>query len=211
MRRLSLRVVFLLGLAAAWHWRPWRDLRYGEGWAVAPADPIQCAASQESLGEVAGFELTRLAEYSITARVLSARRYRHEPDHDLVPIDLALGWGPMSDDAVLDRLGLSQSFRHYFCEWRGAPPIPAREMTIHSANTHIIPANEQVRDIIFSLRRGSVVKLDGELVKARNVEGREWLSSLTREDTGNGACEVMYVRMAKKVSPVNTSSAVASR
>lgn len=210
MPRLFPFTLLLLGVAA-WHWWPWSEVHYGVGWAVAPLEPVQTDAPPDSLGEVAGFELTRLAEYSITARVLSARRYRYEPDYALVPIDLALGWGRMSDEAVFDRLDLSQSFRHYFYQWRGTPPIPAREMATHSANTHIIPANTQVRDTVFGLRPGMVVKLEGELVKARNAEGREWLSSLTREDTGNGACEVMYVQSAQQVEPAHTPASVASR
>jgi hypothetical protein len=43
--------------------------------------------------------------------------------------------------------------------------------------------------------------MEGDLVRARNSEGRQWISSLTREDSGSGACEVFYVRTAQRVAP----------
>ena len=44
-----------------------------------------------SLGHVGGYDLTAVAEYSLTARVLSTRRYRYEKGCDLAPIDHFLG------------------------------------------------------------------------------------------------------------------------
>jgi hypothetical protein len=43
------------------------------------------------------------------------------------------------------------------------------------------------------VRTGSVVRLEGYLVEARADDGWRWRSSLTREDTGNGACELVWV------------------
>ena len=41
---------------------------------------------------------------------------------------------------------------------------------------------------------GDVVSLDGMLVEADKANGWRWRSSLTRDDTGNGACELVYVQ-----------------
>jgi hypothetical protein len=38
-----------------------------------------------------------------------------------------------------------------------------------------------------------VVALTGYLVEVRGPDGFRWRSSLTREDTGNGACELVWV------------------
>jgi hypothetical protein len=48
--------------------------------------------------------LTSLASFDIRARVLARERYRFDRAADLSPIDLALGWGRMSESAVLDQL-----------------------------------------------------------------------------------------------------------
>ncbi|HEV3148526.1 MAG TPA: hypothetical protein VGZ24_07735, partial [Chthoniobacterales bacterium] len=44
-----------------------------------------------------------------------------------------------------------------------------------------------------SLRTGSLVHLSGELVEATGPGIGTWRSSLSRTDTGNGACELMWV------------------
>jgi hypothetical protein len=54
--------------------------------------------------------------------------------------------------------------------------------------------------LIQGLRVGQIVTLDGYLVNATGPEGRTWNSSLTRDDTGNGACELIYVEKAGAVN-----------
>jgi hypothetical protein len=58
---------------------------------------------------------------------------------------------------------------------------------------HIIPASAMVERVVKSVRRGHIVKLAGYLVEARRADGWIWRSSLTREDTGAGACELIWV------------------
>lgn len=138
-------------------------------------------------------DLEPLAEFAITARVLSRENYRFDRAAALSPVDLALGWGPMSDDEVLRRLTISQGGRWYFYRWSGEPPIPVHEIVRHSANMHLIPADDGVAAALSRVRPGHVVELRGRLVEARGADGFRWRSSLTREDSGDGACEIVYV------------------
>ena len=86
---------------------------------------------------------------------------------------------------------IEQSAR--FFSWRtDKMPIPQHEIEIHAANMHIIPANNAVKSQLKKLRVGQVVTIKGQLVEAKTAKGWVWRSSLTREDTGNGACELMY-------------------
>ena len=66
-------------------------------------------------------------------------------------------------------------------------------MTRHSANTHLIPANDAVRAALKRLRIGEVVHLSGELVDGQRNDGAWIKTSLTRVDSGPGACEVLLV------------------
>ena len=43
------------------------------------------------------------------------------------------------------------------------------------------------------LRPGDIFKFDGYLVEADGQNGYKWVSSLTRSDSGAGACEVVWV------------------
>lgn len=58
---------------------------------------------------------------------------------------------------------------------------------------HLIPADAGVRAMLDRVRPGEVVRIEGFLVDASRPDGWHWNSSLTREDTGNGACELVYV------------------
>lgn len=67
----------------------------------------------------------------------------------------------------------------------------------NSANTHIIPANSYVAKQVQAMRPGQVVVLDGYLVNAYADDGWRWTTSMTRKDTGNGACELFWVESAR--------------
>ena len=98
----------------------------------------------------------------------------------------------MSDSAVLDKVEISQATRFYF--WRVHEfPIPEREIIESSANMHLIPADDAVERAIRRTRVGDVVSFDGYLVEADLPNGGKWVSSLSRSDTGAGACELVWV------------------
>ncbi len=137
--------------------------------------------------------LQPLAGFSIDARVLSRENYNLGREADLSPTDLALGWQRMRDDAVLSQLHISQSSRWYQYQWQGDPPLPPDEIARSSANMHMIPSDQTVANMLRDVREGDRVRIDGWLVEATAADGWHWRSSLTRDDTGGGACEVVYV------------------
>jgi hypothetical protein len=138
-------------------------------------------------------DLHPLAGFSVDARVLSREDYRTGRESSLSPTDLALGWGRMRDDDVLSRLSFSQSARWYHYRWSGAPPLPPDEIVRSSANMHMIPSDMATASALHRIRPGERVRIDGWLVQATAPDGWRWRSSLTREDVGNGACEIVYV------------------
>jgi hypothetical protein len=137
--------------------------------------------------------LTPRAHYHIEAKLLSKERYRSGDPADLAPWDFAMGWGPMSHEDVVDKLDITQSNRFYFYHWAESPPVEVQEIVRNSANMHLIPANGKVEDQLDHARPGDKVVLDGQLVDASWSNGRRWSTSMTRDDTGNGACELMFV------------------
>ena len=138
-------------------------------------------------------QLQPLAGFSVDARVLSREDYHIGRESDLSPTDLALGWKRMRDDAVLSRLSISQSSRWYHYRWSGDAPLPPAEIAQSSANMHMIPSNAAVAASLHRVRPGDHVRVDGWLVEADEADGWHWRSSLTRDDVGDGACEVVYV------------------
>jgi hypothetical protein len=178
-----------------------RPISYPAGVLVA-SEPQQIAITDTpALIEHGEYHLKPLARFSIDARILHRKRYGYDRQAKLVPVDLALGWGPMSDQAVLDRITISQSMRFYWYEYNLPPPIPKEQIISHSTNLHVIPATKNVNAFCKSLRQGELVHLEGELVEASGPEISAWRSSLSRTDTGNGACELMLVEVCSKIGP----------
>lgn len=158
------------------------------------AVPLQTdAPTGMALPMIDATSLQPLAGFSIEARVLGREDYRMGREADISPTDLALGWGRMTDDAVISRLDISQGGRWYRYRWQGEPPIPVAEIVRSSANMHMIPADAAVAAALKRIEPGQRVRIDGWLVEAHGNDGWRWRSSLTREDSGGGACELVYV------------------
>ncbi|MEM1412448.1 MAG: hypothetical protein AAGH19_08815 [Pseudomonadota bacterium] len=169
-------------------------IEHGPGVLVAE-DPIQETVGASEF-QYDDYTMTRRARFELRARVLSRRDYRFDAGADLVPVDLALGWGPMSDQAILDRISVSQSGRWFHLRWDHPGPLSDDVAMRHSGNMHIIPGNPTVEDQLTQVREGHVVWLSGHLVDARRADGYHWNTSLSRTDTGGGSCELFYVERA---------------
>lgn len=160
-------------------------------------DPVQTMLDRGESWQKGDYTIKALADFDIEARVLSKELYSSGREADLSPVDLALGWGAMSDSEVLSSLTISQRNRFYYYRWENQPPRPPAEIASHSANMHMIPANAQIEKILKDVRSGQVVKLRGKLVAVSAPDGWRWQSSLTRDDTGAGACELFRVESAE--------------
>ncbi len=192
---LRARWALLLGalLMVAFGFHAWsaRAVRHPAGILVAE-DPLQENLTDGRAWNAKGHAFQALARFHVRARVLSTERYRWDRPADISPLDLALGWGRMSDTSVLDQLNLSQSDRWF--HWSASKlPIPESDLISHAANMHMIPAEKRVERILLGIREGQIVTLDGYLVHVDGKDGWHWQSSLTRDDTGDGACEVVWV------------------
>ncbi len=192
-RALWLGLLLVLCLVDGWHRWSLRTLHQPPGVLVAEEplqedyQPLPPAFAHE------GYVIQPLAAFGLEARVLSREDYRWDSMAGLIPTDLALGWGRMSDTAVLDALEIEQGDRFY--SWSATVfPIPRREIETHSANMHLIPANAEVSRALRRVRPGELIRLEGELVEVHSPKGWSIRSSMTRDDTGAGACEVVWVK-----------------
>ena len=194
-----------MGLVGLAYWYLHRPINYPPGPLITD-EPSQLTLPADIPAFAhGGFYLRPLAVFSIDARLLHRKVYRHDRQAALVPVDLALGWGPMSDQQVLDRLKITQSMRFYWFRYPGQPPIPKQEIISHSTNVHIIPGTPEIASRCKSLRAGSLIRLSGDLVEATGPGLSAWRSSLSRTDTGNGACELLWVKELSLLSEKSSS------
>jgi hypothetical protein len=195
------RIVFILLVIGA----GWQFYSAGEQVILGPGvmveeEPYQASISSPASHRIDDYIITEFAEFSIKAKVLSRENYYLGREADLSPVDLTLGWGNMSDESILDNIEISQSGRFYRWQVKSFP-IPQREIESSSANMHLIPANETVASDIKKIRKGDIIELSGSLVNVTTTsDGWHWQSSQTRYDTGNGACELIWVNSLKVIT-----------
>jgi hypothetical protein len=159
---------------------------------LAPDEPYQGEVYTSSFRQKNGYQITALANFDIRARVIRSSRDWFGRESDLSPVDLVLGWGAMSDSKVLQQIRFSQRGRAYSWSTK-VLPVPREVIETHSANMHMIPADAEIESRLESIRPGNMVHLKGMLVEVASKEGWRWKSSLTRSDTGGGACELILV------------------
>lgn len=180
-----LRLIFFIAIA------------YGAYSYFSKTSNQQYTISQQSTAgavQMNGYQIKALEPFEMHARVLSSKHYTRDRESDLAPVDLALGWGPMADLSISNQINITQSGRWY--RWRVKTfPIPRREIETHSANMHLIPSTPEIAAAIKAAEAGRMVKFTGDLVEVISQDGNwRWKSSLTRNDTGAGACELVLVK-----------------
>ena len=98
----------------------------------------------------------------------------------------------MAEPEIIKQFSIRQSNRWYY--WKAKElPIAKREVDIHSANIHIIPADSYVAEQLSNVKKNQKIQIIGKLVRVDAEDGWHWVSSLSREDTGAGACELVLV------------------
>lgn len=182
LQRLFKLTVWLAGLWLAWI-------------VLTPASKAPPVSGDLASGQlrIADHRVEALQPFQLEeALVLGREDYRFDRGAQVSPTDLALGWGPMADPGLSGQIEIRQSNRWYY--WRADElPIPRREIERHSANMHMIPASAAVAATLDRLQAGARIRLSGQLVRVEGDDGFQWVSSLSREDTGAGACELVWV------------------
>lgn len=146
------------------------------------------------------YSIKNLQPYAGEFRVLSKENYHFGREAKLSPVDFVLGWGQMTDPQIYQQLSIRQSNRWYYWRYENTPPIPVQEIQTHSANTHLIPASTHIARQLKAIDEGDLIDLKGHLVEVKAQDGWTWRSSLSREDTGNTACELMLVEEVRVIS-----------
>lgn len=169
------------------------------------SDPGQQPPAAAALPPIAAggydFAITPRADYIIGGIVVGRANYSGSWNSLLSPCDVAIAWGKLVQTGLHRRLRWSQRGRWYFWQYGGDFPFDNAFIARYSSNNHMIPATDNVRAAALALAAGDTVELFGQLV---DVDGRSgdgavwWRTSTSRDDTGDGSCEVLYVRRIKR-------------
>jgi len=188
-----------------------RDWREHVDPARAALEPEQVALADAALieFEARGYHigLSPRATYRITGYAAETSRELLDRWDFVMPMDLALVWGPLADPEVLRHFKFHLSER-YVSYWYDAttPPAVVGQIPSHVANNHLIPSDEEVARALKTIRVGDLVTLVGKLVdvEIRDGGGATVLrarTSLSRDDVGSGACEQIWVESVEVERP----------
>lgn len=171
--------------------------------------PVQKKLSyQKPLSMIGDYEVWGTHSYEIEALIMSRKRYWFDREAKLSPVDFLLGWGPVTRDPYVSEVKWSQSARWGHYRYPGDAAVSPKTINRNTANTHIVPSPDYpwVKKELLRLKRGDAVRLSGYLIKVHGEDGYRWESSTTRNDTGDGACEVFYVEYMERIEPVARDS-----
>ncbi|MCR3955716.1 MAG: hypothetical protein NUK57_05415 [Gudongella sp.] len=141
-------------------------------------------------GEEGDVEISLKAEYDIRGVVKGKKKYSDYPSQ-VSQYDLILAWGDLNKEEYDQYVDYSQSGRWYYYTY-DQEFVEEGFIARNSANVHLIAENDEVRRAIRKIRKNDYIRIKGHLVDVHFDNGA-WESSMTRGDTGNGACEIILV------------------
>ena len=126
-------------------------------------------------------------------------------DDDSVDIkDICVVWGDNVQNN--DYRDVSYSSGDFTCYYQYDRPMDFKHDQL--SNNHLLSEDEEVRDRIRNIRIGDQVHLNGMLVNYSAAATPDWKrnTSTNRIDTGNGACEVIFVEEFHVLRSTNSSA-----
>lgn len=148
-------------------------------------------------------EINYVAKYSISGRVVDVQNYYgYNIINQLSPKDIGMSWGFLANEKNHRKVTWSSAGNRYLT-WYSNDSIWINEIGGSDkiaeccSNNHLIPSDNKIKKLINSIKEGDFVRIEGYLVNVycKESDGSyfSWNTSTSRNDTGNGACEVVYV------------------
>jgi len=190
----SISILFIWLNQAEGHMASSQDLIY------ISRDPIQDDSVREAM-PVLHFGkrmivLSAKAKYTIDGHLVSKKRYYRGFMNELSPYDFALAWGELPKH--LNQIKFKQTSRFCLFRLKKNATIQAGYVQDHMSNNHLIPASKNIKKALRKAKKGDLIRIEGHLVDVQGSKnGRmisSWNTSVSRDDKGNGACEIIYVK-----------------
>src|ERR1700693_1495047 len=129
-------------------------------------EPVQAADDVKPFEHVAGGKRYRIVprfRWDESAQVMSDQSYSAGASGALIPLDWALGWGPVVAPPYAGKIHYTQRGRFYM--WGTSDGrLDRGTIVTHTANTHVIPASARLARAAACVGKGDDVRLEGWLV-----------------------------------------------
>lgn len=172
------------------------------------AEPFQYTLSGSDLDPIRverGGYVRPVAGFTAEAMVFAAKDYplalSKDPLSAVSTVDIGVLWGVPAASEWHRDVRFWQTHRRFV--WRTKRADWSQEktalLTRSASNWHLVPATSVIARRIDDIEPGDRIRIEGELVDG-SADGRNWMkTSLRRDDTGDGACEIILVRSIRKI------------
>lgn len=141
---------------------------------LAGGSPVVTQADLHTFSD-GDFQFQVISHYEADARVLNASKYYFDRMSRISPMDLAIGWDNLSDEAFINAIDFSITEREL--EWQThVSTIDQNEIENSTELLHIIPKNRQIKEALKTVKIGDIVTLSGYLVNVKSATGLTWNS-----------------------------------
>jgi hypothetical protein len=163
-----------------------------------PETPLQDDLSARRSFRDGDFTIDVLAGYDIYGTVVHHESYHYDRLSSISSLDLGIAFGDfVRHPDLVNRFKFSQFDRFIYIKPKGGMPVDDwTRYTWQVSNNHLIFSNSQLAETVHAVAVGDRVRLKGYLIRASTANFAA-TSSLTRYDTGPGACEIVFVTDAR--------------
>lgn len=182
----------------------WQRNDFPENIPVAPEllePPVQRAVSSAPFTVThngTDYRITPRYRYDLHGLVVSYAHHNsnfslHRLWHDHINVaDVCVVWSDNINGADLNRISFWNG--KFTCNFEtGDAGAWQRFRQDQISNNHLLTVDSQLRNQVKRLRIGDQIRIRGWLVNYANDAGFSRGTSTTRDDTGNGACETIYL------------------
>jgi len=216
--RQALRLAFLISLSLA-IWAYWKkdQLPPAEFYPEASlTDPLQDETSAQpfeiEVNDIV-YRIEPVADYQLHGVVVSYHDsdafidiYHHKDWKDFVNIrDLCVIWGNNVSSEIYREMDFNNTTWTCWAYWPNGE-VASRFNMQQLSNNHLLAHDPQVHNAIMEAEPGDYISFSGVLARYSHSNGEfQRGTSTTRTDTGNGACETVFVEDFHIVQKANSA------
>ena len=176
-------------------------------------EPKQTATSKQAFDVVfndVDYRVEPEFAYDITGMVVSYRHHNEDNsrmhalanDH-LNMLDVCVVWGDNPRNERLDRIRFWNGLFTCNVKTRDQQAWDAFDMS-QLSNNHLLSDDDFIRRQVRKVRVGDQIRVRGYLASYTSGGGSSRGTSTTRTDTGNGACETIFIENFEIIEPVTS-------
>lgn len=177
-------------------------------------DPVQTPTQRTPFWVEAGgqrYRLTPVYDYTLEGVIVSHHDagafsdiWHHDKWQDFINLrDLCVIWGHNVSSGVYREMKFENDSWTCWAYWPDAETADRFKMT-QLSNNHLLVDDASIKHRLMAAETGDQIRISGMLTSYENpANGFKRGTSTRRDDTGNGACETLYVKDFELVHKAN--------